>query len=69
MLMQLQGYNATVLYYPAKKMYLADTLSRAFINSLSWEYEDEYDVREFKYVPVTERRVLELLSTTREDRC
>ena len=58
-----------VLYYPGKKMYLADTLSRVFINGLSWEYEHEDDVRESEFVSVSERRLLELRSTTMEDRC
>ena len=56
-----------VLYHPGKKMYLADTPSRAFINGLGREYENEDDVREPEYVPVTEGRLLELRSTTKED--
>lgn len=53
MLMWLQRYNATVLYHPGKMMFLADTLSRAYIHGVSGEYDDE-DVRETEYIPVTE---------------
>ena len=34
-----------------------------------WEYEDEDDVRESEYVPVTERRLLEQRSTIKEGKC
>ena len=58
MLMRQQVYNATVL---GKKMIHADTLSRAYIYAVSSEYMDnEDDVKEAEYIPVTERRLLEL---------
>ena len=68
MLMRLQAYDATVLYHPGK-MFLADTLSRAYIHGVNQEWvDDEDDVKEAEYIPVTERRLLELRSATKEDR-
>ena len=69
MLMRLQAYDATVLYHLGKKMFLADTLSRAYIHGVNQEWvDDEDDVKEAEYIPVTERRLLELHSATKEDR-
>ena len=69
MLTRLQAYDATVLYDPGKKMFLADTLSRAYIHGMNQEWvDDEDDVKEAEYIPVTERRLLELRSATKEDR-
>ena len=68
-LMRLQVYNATVLYHPGKKMFLADTLSREYIHGVSCEYmDDEVDVKDAEYILVTVRRLLELRSATKEDR-
>ena len=61
MLMRLQAYDATVLYHPGKKMFLADTLSRAYIHGVNQEWvDDKDDVKEVEYILVTERRLLEL---------
>ena len=69
MLTRLQAYDATVLYHPGKKMFLADTLSRVYIYGVKQEWvDDEDDVKEAEYIPVTERRLLELRSATKEDR-
>lgn len=70
MLMRLQVYNVILLYQPGKKMLLADTLSRAYIHGVNSEYidDDDDDVRETEYIPVTEGRLLELRSATKEDR-
>ena len=69
MLTRLQAYDATVLNHPGKKMFLADTLSRAYIHGVNQEWvDDEDDVKEAEYIPVTERRLLELRSATKEDR-
>ena len=69
MLMRLQVYNATVLYHPSKKNFLIDTLLRAYIHGVSSEYmDDKDDVKEAEYIPVRERRLLELHSATKENR-
>ena len=66
--MRQQAYDATVLYHPGKKMFLADTLSRAYIHGVNQEWvDDEDDVTEAEYIPVTERRLLELRSATKGD--
>ena len=51
-------------------MFLADTLSRAYIHGVNQEWvDDEDDVKEAEYIAVTiERRLLELSSVTKEDR-
>ena len=50
-------------------MSLADILSRAYIHGANQEWvDDEDDVKEAEYIPVTERRLLELHSATKEDR-
>ena len=59
----------TVLYHPDKNMFLADTLSRAYIHGVNQEWvDDEDDVKETEYILVTERRLLELRSATKEGR-
>ena len=69
MLMQLQAYDATILYPLGKKMFLSDTLSRAYIHGVNQEWvDDEDDVKEAEYIPLTERRLLELRSAMKEDR-
>ena len=69
MLMRLPASDATVVYHPGKKMFLADTLLRAYIYGVNQEWvDDEDDVKEAEYIPATERRLLELRSATKEDR-
>lgn len=65
MLMRLQRYDVSIVYHPGKKMYLADTLSRAFINNVEC-YEDD-DPKETDYIPIEESRISELRAATRED--
>ena len=61
MLMRLHAYH------PGKKMFVADILSRAYFHGVSSEYmDDEDDVKEAEYIPVTERRLLEMHSATKE---
>ena len=61
--MRLQAYDATVLYHPGKKMFLADTLSRAYIHGVNQEWvDDEDDVKEAEYIPVTEKAARTALS-------
>ena len=68
MLMRLQKYDVTVKYYPGKKMFLADTLSRAYVNTVV-VHNDDMDVRETDYLPIKENRVAELKEATQSDRC
>jgi hypothetical protein len=71
MLMRLQQYDVTVKYHPGKKMYLADTLSRAFkkddYNSQSKDNLYRADVREVDYIPIKEERLEELRMATQKD--
>ena len=54
--------------YPGK-MFFADTLSRAYLDGVSSDYRDDEDnVKEAEYIPVTERRLLNLRSAKKEDR-
>ena len=65
MLMRLQKYNVVIKYFPGKKMYLADTLSRAFAKDVS--SGELVDVREVDYVPIKEHRLSELREATKHD--
>ena len=62
MLMRFQGYNATVLYHPCWKMFIADTLSRVYILKVNSKYDDDGDIKEIN------RRLLELRSVMKEDK-
>ena len=65
MLMRLQKYDVNIKYHPGKKMYLADTLSRAFPKEVT--SENHVDVREVDYVPIKESRLIELREATKND--
>ena len=63
MLLQLQGYDCTILYRPGKEMLLADTLSRyAPLNS----NEIELDVT-IRHVHIGDTRKTSLQELTRTD--
>ena len=68
MLMRMQRYHFTVVYKPGKEMFLADTLSRAFMltNTDKNPQEEFEQINMVRYLPITNDR----LSTIRENtRC
>lgn len=62
--MPLQIYNFTVLYHSGKRMYITDTFKGLHGVSCSNEKDD---IWEAEYIPVTERRLFKLRTTTRDD--
>ena len=70
MLMRLQHYNVTVTYKPGKEMFLADTLSRAYVEESldSGEEAETINVNAIStYVPFTDARLIDLRNATDED--
>ena len=74
MMMQLQKYNLKVIYKRGSEMYIADTLSRAYLsapNQISVE-EQEFtraveNVKMTKYLSISPERLQEIQEKTRED--
>ena len=44
MLLKLQKYTLDVTYVPGKEMYVADTLSRAFLSDYEEDFDPEMDL-------------------------
>ena len=66
MIMRLQKCQVHVTYMPGKKMYIADTLSRAFLPGTGDQKEFEH-VHAAQYVPMTKSRLETLREATDED--
>ena len=74
MLLKLLKYNLTVKYVPGSRLYIADTLSRAYTQDTSDEalqsqlQEGEYRIHTVtQYLPTTPERVSELREATVDD--
>ena len=73
LLIQLQKYNLTVRFVPGKEMFIADTLSRAYIPAKSDEQNElnediEISIHSFiKEIPATPERLRELKQATAND--
>ena len=68
MLMCLQRFNIHILYKKGKELYLAEMLSRAYVEPSSNDQpigEDEYEV--ITVMPVTSRRLTQLQQHTEDD--
>jgi hypothetical protein len=68
MMLKLQSYDIDLIYKRGKDMYLADTLSRAFLKSTKTNEgnpEDEYEV--MTALPLTQKRNEELRESTAND--
>ena len=61
----VHGYDITVFYHLGKRMYLADTLSKAYIHEVTGDSDDE-DIQEIKNILITERRLFELQAATKK---
>ncbi|XP_062601076.1 uncharacterized protein K02A2.6-like [Saccostrea cucullata] len=69
MLLRLQQYEYTISYKPGKTMYLADTLSRAYLNetgTTSFERDLEI-VNKVQYLPMTVVRLSEIRKHSYQD--
>ena len=65
LMMQLQRYDLDVVYKRGKELYVADTLSRAYLTEEDTDEEEWYDV--MCVLPVSERRKEELLEELKKD--
>ena len=65
MMLQLQRYNINIVYKRGKELYIADTLSRAYLPETEDTKEDGYDVVEI--LPVSETRADRLRQITAQD--
>ena len=68
MMMRLQKYDVTVTYKKGKDMHLADTLSRAPLQSTASPQEDVAHVHAINYLPISEDRLKALKKATAEDK-
>jgi len=69
MLLRLQQYNYTIRFKPGSEMYIADTLSRAYLNETeitSFEKDLEI-VNMVQYLPMTAARLHDVRMRTTED--
>ena len=67
MLLKIQKYDVTIVYKPGPEMYLADTLSRAFLPTTENTQGEFECVNVVKLLPMTDERLEEIRSSTRDD--
>ena len=67
MLLKIQKYDMTIVYKPGPEMYLADTLSRAFLPTTENTQGEFKRVNAVKLLPMTDERLEEIRSSTRDD--
>ena len=80
MMLALQKYDLKVTYKPGRHLYIADTLSRAYINSdkeaksygevrqvNDMQQKDPEEINLLKYLPISEERLSEIRQKTKED--
>jgi hypothetical protein len=69
MLLQLQTYDIEVIYHPGREMYLADTLSRAYLSGHTPnKFESELEsVNMMKNMPISEPRLKDIQRHTAGD--
>ena len=69
MIMRLQRYNLEVVYTQGKLLYLADTLSRAFLftNQVSGPQDGLEHISMVQYLPITEQRLQQIKEYTSSD--
>ena len=67
MIVRLQKYDLEVRYKKESKMFLADTLSRAFLPSDKQDENELETINMMKYLPVSEERLLIIQQDTEAD--
>jgi hypothetical protein len=68
MLLQLQKYDIRLQYTPGKEIYIADTLSRAYLKDLpNGNESDIEDVNMLSDLPISEQRISEIQQHTLND--
>ena len=66
-LLKMQKYDATILYKPGPEIYLADTLSRAFLPTTENAQGEFERVNAVKLLPMTDERLEEIKKSTCND--
>ena len=67
MIIRLQKYGLEVRYEKGSKMFLADTLSRAFLPASKQDENELETINMMKYLPVSEERLLLIQQDTEAD--
>ena len=68
MLLQLQKYDIRLQYTTGKEMYIADTLSRAYLKHLPNDNESDIEgVNMLSDLPISEQRISEIEQYTLND--
>ena len=67
MIIRLQKYDLEVRYEKGSKMFLADTLSRAFLPAGKQDENEFETINMMKYLPVSEERLLLIQQDTEAD--
>jgi len=67
MLMRLQKYDVKLSYMPGKRMYLADTLSRAYLPTTEGRQDEFEHVNATQHVAITDSRLEEIQAATEAD--
>ena len=69
MMMRLQKYNIEVQYERGTQMHIADMLSRAYLpDNTSVGDQDFEQINMSSFLPITDRRLLEIQQETEEDK-
>lgn len=67
MLLKVQKYDVTIIYKLGPEMYLADTLSGAFLPNIDNVQREFEHVNAVKLLPMTDERLEEMRTSTRND--
>ena len=69
MLLRLQQYDVEIRYKPGPEMYLADTLSRAYLQTTAHSPTEEETerIRAFEFLPISEPQLAEIQRETAAD--
>ena len=67
MLLKVQKYDVTIIYKPGPEMYLADTLSKAFLPNTDNAQGEFENINAVKLLPMTDEKLEEMRTSTRDD--
>lgn len=67
LLLTLQRYDLEVVYKPGKTMFIADTLSRAFINETKEQLMPDVEVNSISYLPISPEQYERFQQATQDD--
>ena len=67
MLLRRQKYDVTIIYKPCPEMYIADTLSRAFLPNTDNAQGEFEHINAVKLLPMTDERLEEMRTSSHDD--